>query len=118
VVRGHGHARRDHVHEDAAHVDLVVHARAVLQRVARPLHELALAREAVDARAEREVQLLVGVVVLPGLQADEQETQDEREREEELEDATVARLDRMVRDGDRLLIMTRDNEVLSFSLKN
>ena len=24
----------------------------------------------------------------------------------------------MVRDGDRLLIMTRDNEVLSFSLKN
>ena len=37
--------------KDTAHVDLVVDAWVVLQRMARPAHKVMLAREAVDARA-------------------------------------------------------------------
>ena len=84
------HAQPDHQQHDRAERDV--------QAVEAGQHEEG---RAVHAGAERQVELVVGVHVLLGLQADEQEAQDEGEREEHLQHAAVAGLERVVGDGDR-----------------
>jgi len=54
---------------------------------------------AVHARAQLQAELGPGVVVLVGLHAEEREAQDEGQRQEQLEQAALAVLQRMVGDG-------------------
>ena len=84
------HAQPDHRQHDRAdrHV----------QAVEAGQHE---ERRAVDAGRELQAELLVGLAVLVRLQAHEREAQQERQREEHLQHAALARAQRVVRDGDR-----------------